>query len=92
MSPPDRKAKKHMQGTIVKAWKDEINAYASVRVSEGGNIGDVEYTANTPLLDAAGNPKTNPTLKADLTAAIAAKRTAQVSTPQAVPITGNVTV
>jgi hypothetical protein len=67
------------QATIVRAWRDDTNAYAAAVVSDGPPRGTVEYIAQTPLLDASGNPKTNVQLKADLTAALKLLRDAQLS-------------
>jgi hypothetical protein len=65
--------------TIVRAWRDDTNAYAAAAVNDGPPRGTVEYVAQTPLLDAGGNLKTNVQLKADLTAALKALRDAQLN-------------
>lgn len=62
--------------TIISAWRDATNAYAAAAVVEAGGKA-VEYIASTPLLDAQGAAKNNPTLKADLTAALKVVRDGQ---------------
>lgn len=79
--------------TIIAAWKDATNAYATARVVEGGARGNVEYgPVSTPLLDDQGNAKSATQLKADLTAALKAARDAQVAGPSALAMSGTVTV
>lgn len=67
-------------GTIVPGTprQDGVNAYVSVVVAEGGALGNVEYSGQTPLVDAAGNAKSNAQVKADLVAACKAARDAQL--------------
>jgi hypothetical protein len=65
--------------TIVRAWRDDANAYAAAVVSDGPPRGTVEYVAQTPLVDGDGNAKSGPQLKADLTAALKLLRDAQLS-------------
>lgn len=84
-------------GTVVKSWKDSSNAHVAVRVAEGGDVtkggmGDVEYVASTPLKKEDGGSKTLAELKADLTAAIKAKRDAQIAGPSDAGISGSVTL
>jgi hypothetical protein len=59
---------------VVSATKDATTAYLSVAVAEGGNLGNVEYSASTPLLDSAGVAKTAAVILAELRAAITAQR------------------
>ncbi len=79
-------------GTIVKAWKDAVNAYASVSVDDGPPRGVVEYLASTPLLDDAGSAKTTAQLKSELAANVSAERNAQLATTAPVAVSGTVTV
>ena len=81
--------------TIVQTWKsaDGQTAYAAAVVPEGGRRGNVEYIAQAPANDAAGDPKGAAQLRADLAAALAAVRNQQVGVPGAVAgVTGTVTV
>jgi hypothetical protein len=81
------------QATIVRAWRDDANAYAAAAVSDGPPRGTVEYVAQTPLVDAQGIAKTSAQLKADLTAALKALRDAQLSLVVTLAgVTGTVTV
>ena len=80
--------------TIVAAWETPTAAYAAVRVAEGGSLGNVEYIASTPLVDGSGNSLglTLPQVKANLVAALQAVRNAQIAAPQALALTGTVTL
>ena len=78
--------------TLVAAYKDDVNAYASARVVEA-NGNNVEYNACTPLLDVGGQPKPNAQLKTDLTAALKAARDSRQPKPiTTLPISGTVTI
>lgn len=81
-----------MVATIVKSWKDANNGYLSVVVAEGGALGNIEYSASTPLLDAAGNPKSVAQVKSDIVAALKAKRDAQLNGNIDLGLTGTVTL
>jgi hypothetical protein len=67
-------------GTIVPGTprQDGVYAYVSVLVAEGGRLGNVEYAGQTPLADAAGNPKAAAQVKADLVASVKAARDALI--------------
>lgn len=82
-----------MIATIIRVWQDGTNAYAAVRVAEGGKTGNVEYIASMPLaeLNALGTAAEK---KAALTAALKAVRDAQVKPAPAdiAGISGTVTV
>jgi hypothetical protein len=81
------------QATIVRAWRDDMNAYAAASVSDGPPRGTVEYVAQTPLVDAQGVAKTNVQLKADLTAALKVLRDAQLNVVVTLAgVSGTVTV
>ena len=66
-------------GTVVAAWCDPQSAWQSVRVSEGGATGTVEYLVSTPLCDPSGNLLAAATIQANLAAALSAARAAQVT-------------
>jgi hypothetical protein len=79
--------------TIVTAWQDGTNAYASARVSDGPPRGAVEYLASTPLRKDDGTVKTGAELKADLIAALKSVRDAQLAAVAALAgVSGTVTV
>jgi hypothetical protein len=79
--------------TIVRAWRDDTNAYAAASVNDGPPRGTVEYVAQTPLVDAQGVAKTSAQLKADLVAALKALRDQQLAGPAALAgVTGTVTI
>jgi hypothetical protein len=81
------------QATIVRAWRDDANAYAAAVVNDGGNRGTVEYVAQTPLVDAQGVAKTSAQLKADLVAALKTLRDQQLAGPAALAgMSGTVTI
>lgn len=86
------KKKMPVTATVQNAWKDDRHAYLAVRVeSDGPGNFAVEYIGKTPLLDAAGNAKSNQTLKAELVVACKAQRDAQKATTTTVQgITGTV--
>lgn len=80
--------------TIVAVWQspDGNRVHVAARVAEGGQQGNVEYTASVPN-DADFQAMTTAQKKAVLTAALKAKRDEQQSAAQTVAgITGNVTV
>jgi hypothetical protein len=76
--------------TIVKVWKDATSAYVAASVLETSGL--VEYNTSTPLLDAQAVPLTMPQLKTSLTAALAAVRNAQQTTPQVIAMSGSLTI
>jgi hypothetical protein len=81
------------QATIVRAWRDDTNAYAAAVVNDGPPRGTVEYIAQTPLVDAQGATKTSAQLKADLVAALKALRDQQLAGPAALAgVSGTVTI
>jgi hypothetical protein len=59
---------------VVSATKDATTAYLSVAVAEGGKLGNVEYSASTPLLDDTGAAKTAAVVLVELRALITAQR------------------
>jgi hypothetical protein len=82
-------------GTIVPgtARQDGVRAYVSILVAEGGQLGNVEYTAQTTLNDLQGNPKTVAQIKADLIASAKAARDNQLGAGiTGVAISGAVTL
>lgn len=76
---------------IIRAWKDNTNAYIAVTVTE--SQGNVEYTAWTPLVDDKGVVKLTSQLKSELTTNVAAVRNTQMNPPQTISaITGTITI
>lgn len=66
--------------TVVTAYKDGTNAYASFLVAEGGARGNVEYgPVSTPLLKPDASAKSAAEIKADLLVAATALRNAQLA-------------
>ena len=79
--------------TIIRAYADDQNAYIAARVPEGGRLGNVEYYAQTPLLEDDGSIKPIPRLRADLTLALKEIRDKQVRTTSPLAaIAGTVTI
>ena len=82
-------------GTIVDGTvlKSNGRVSASIRVSEGGAMGNVEYNVSTDRKKSDGTNKTNAEIKADLLTECTAARNAQTATPTAqAGVSGTVTV
>lgn len=78
---------------IVRVFQDGVYAFISASVVEAGGK-NIEYLAQTPLKDDAGNLKSMVALKTDLTAAlkIARDKTLPTTPLDVAGITGTVTV
>lgn len=87
-----------VEATIINATKDNNYAYLFIAVTndaislvDGKQI-NVEYNAQTPLLNPDGTVKSNAQLKSELIALCKAQRDAQKQQIQSIPITGTVTI
>ena len=82
---------------IISATKDNTYAYLTVMVVSDSNLPDgtptnVEYNAQTPLLNPDGTTKSNAQLKSELVALCKSQRDAQKIQIQTLAISGNVTL
>lgn len=77
-------------GQIVTAYKDATHAHIAIRVQEAS--GAVEYIGSTPLVDAEGEAKANPVLKAECIADAKSKRDAQTPSKVELGLSGSVSL